>query len=379
VASSELAELGAAGEEALAHGDRILRFFEGLVSGDEFARVEAEQVRVHRDHAEGAACLDIRRDAVGFIFADQRLDRSRGDHNLKARDAAAADLFAEYLGDDTLDRRRQLRANHVLHIRRERIDDTVDGLRGAVGVKGAEDQVAGFGGADCGLDGFEVAHFTDENDVGVLTQGAPDGLGKIGDVDADLALGDDAALMVVVVFDRVLDGDDVPVAVLVDVIDHRGERGRFARTGRAGDEDEAARTVEEFLDLVGEADVAEREHAVGDLAEHEAVVALALEDAHAEAGLVLKGEAEVAATVKLHVLLVVVGRDREHQVLGVLRRQVGAVDRHHGTGNTQRGRLAHLEMEIGGILLDHQLEQVVHFVRHRECFEVLPSAHWHGK
>ena len=47
--------------------------------------------------------------------------------------------------------------------------------------------------------------------------------------------------------DRLLDRDDVPGEVGVDVVDQGRERGRFAGTGRAGDEDEAAAQVAELF------------------------------------------------------------------------------------------------------------------------------------
>ncbi len=61
-----------------------------------------------------------------------------------------------------------------------------------VGVQGAEDQVAGFGGGDGGAGGFQVAHFADEDHVGVLAEHVAKAAGEIGDVAADFALLDGA-------------------------------------------------------------------------------------------------------------------------------------------------------------------------------------------
>ena len=47
--------------------------------------------------------------------------------------------------------------------------------------------------------------------------------------------------------DRLLDRDDVPREVRVDVIDQSGQRSRLARAGRTCDEDEPAAQVAEFL------------------------------------------------------------------------------------------------------------------------------------
>ena len=62
------------------------------------------------------------------------------------------------------------------------------------------------------LHGLRVAHFTDEDDVGVLAEGGAQGLGEARRVLADLALADHALLVLVHELDRILDGDDVVVA-----------------------------------------------------------------------------------------------------------------------------------------------------------------------
>ena len=54
----------------------ILRLLDASSGVTELAVHEAHEVRVHRDHAEVRAGLDVRGDAEGFVFADQRA-RSR--------------------------------------------------------------------------------------------------------------------------------------------------------------------------------------------------------------------------------------------------------------------------------------------------------------
>jgi hypothetical protein len=55
-------------------------------------------------------------------------------------------------------------------IGREHVDDPVDGFCGAGRVQRTEHQVAGFGGGHGQADGFQVAHFADQNRVRVFTQ-----------------------------------------------------------------------------------------------------------------------------------------------------------------------------------------------------------------
>ena len=70
---------------------------------------------------------------------------------------------------------------------------------------------------------------------------------------ADLALVDQALLVLVHELDRVLDRDDVVGAVAVDVVDQRAERRGLARAGRAGDQHQPLGQVAELQDLLGEA------------------------------------------------------------------------------------------------------------------------------
>ena len=66
---------------------------------------------------------------------------------------------------------RELRADLLLLVRREDVDDAVDRLRPQELVCSVrEDEVAGLGDGERGLDGLEVAHLADEHDVGVLAQ-----------------------------------------------------------------------------------------------------------------------------------------------------------------------------------------------------------------
>ena len=97
-------------------------------------------------------------------------------------------------------------------------------------------------------DRFGISHLADEDHVGVLAQDAPQGDPEVIGVDADLALGHEASLGLVPELDRVLDGEDVAVPGLVDVVDHRGERRRLPDADPTGDEHEATRLLREHAD-----------------------------------------------------------------------------------------------------------------------------------
>ena len=76
----------------------------------------------------------------------------------------------QLLRADALQRRGELHPHLLLLVRGEHVDDAVDRLRRVLGVQRGEDEVAGLGRGERGRDGLEVAHLTDEDDVGVLAQ-----------------------------------------------------------------------------------------------------------------------------------------------------------------------------------------------------------------
>jgi hypothetical protein len=155
----------------------------------------------------------------------------------------------EALADDAAERLGHAGADLRLLRRREDVEQAVERRGGVAGVHRADDEVAGLGGADGHLDRLEVAELADDDDVGVLAEGAlergEEGLG----VRADLALGDVAALGGLHDLDGVLDRDDVVGrAVSLRSRDHGGEGGGLAGTDRAGDEDEAVVVGEELAE-----------------------------------------------------------------------------------------------------------------------------------
>ena len=130
-------------------------------------------------------------------------------------------------------------------------------------MQGGQHQMAGLGRLQGQFDGFEVAHFPDQDDVGVLAQGAAQGGREGARVAADFALVDEAAGRGVQVFDGVLDGDDVIAPVLVGVADHGGQGGGLARAGGAGDEHEPPGPQGQFGQQVGQRKFGQARHGLG--------------------------------------------------------------------------------------------------------------------
>ena len=88
----------------------------------------------------------------------------------------------------------------------------------------------GLGQRQRKLNGLEVAHLADEENVGVLPEGRAQRPLERRAVDADLALVDGGELVVVHVLDRILDREDVERPSLVDASDDGGQSRRFSRT-----------------------------------------------------------------------------------------------------------------------------------------------------
>ena len=129
----------------------------------------------------------------------------------------------------------------------ERLDahvaQTRDGADGGVGVQGREHEVTGQRRLHGDVRGFQVADFADHHHVRVLAQdGAQAAREGHLDLGVDLRLAD----AVDVVLDRILDRHDV-ARVVVDALERRVQRRGLARAGRAGDQHDAVRLVDQLV------------------------------------------------------------------------------------------------------------------------------------
>src|SRR3984893_5109876 len=263
----------------------VRRARQSFVERDELLAVEIEKRLVEGLHAVlTRAGGDGVVNEAGLVRIDDAVTNVPGaDHDFASGDAAfVVGAAHEALGYDGLERGSKLQANLLLLRRREDSNDALNGFRGVESVQGGENQVAGFGGQQRGGNGFEVAHFADEDDIGILTQSGAQGGGEVRCVDLDLALVDEAALVAVQKLDGVLDGDEVVGAVGVDAVDHGGERGGFTGTGGASDEHQAALLFTNLVDDRGKIELVGGANFGGNDAQHHADVAALLEYVDAE-------------------------------------------------------------------------------------------------
>jgi hypothetical protein len=84
--------------------------------------------------------------------------------------------------------------------------------------------VARFGNSKGGFDSFQIAHFTDQNNIGILAQSRPQSIGKTVGVRVHFTLVHQAAFVTVQIFDGIFNRDDVVVPVGVDLVQHSQRR-----------------------------------------------------------------------------------------------------------------------------------------------------------
>ncbi len=107
-------------------------------------------------------------------------------------------------------------------------------------MQGSEYHVSGFCGRQRQADGLQVSHFTNQDDIGILTQCTFERVGEGFGVGADFALADEAIFGLVNKFNRVFDGEDMSFFGFVAVVDHCSQGGGFTGASGAGNQTDAA-------------------------------------------------------------------------------------------------------------------------------------------
>ena len=253
---------------------------------------------IHELHSVFLAHLQLARDLVPLIGHDQFADGLGDDHDLA--DRAAAALIGR-LHQDLRDHGEEARGEKALGLLAllggQRVNDAVDGLGRARGVQRAEHQMSGLGSRHRHRDGFRIAHFADENDVGILAHRGAYPLGEGRQVGAELTLDHLGGLAAMDELDRILEADDVDRAGRIQIVDHRGERRGLARAGRAGDQDHPLVIIAELAHDRRESQLIDARHGSGNGTKRGADTRLLAEHVDAKAGAISRhvGEIEVVA------------------------------------------------------------------------------------
>lgn len=142
----------------------------------------------------------------------------------------------------------ELAAHLLALVGLEEVEDAPDGLRCILGMERGQHQMAGVGRLHRGGEAHRIAHFAHHDDVGILPQHVFQAALETGSVEADLPLLDDRLVVLEHKLDGILQGDDVPFEVGVDVLEHRRERRGLAGTRGAGHEHDAAMRRRDVLE-----------------------------------------------------------------------------------------------------------------------------------
>ncbi len=323
---------------------------EGCLLGDAAGADEGGEGLVHGAHTVGVAGGDLGADLMVLAGADEVADGGGGDHDLEGGVAGGlVDGGDELLGDDGEEGEGELLADLVLVAGGKAVEETDHGLGGVVGVEGGEDEVACFGGGEGGGHGFGVAHFADEDDVGVLAEDGSDGLCEAGGVVADFDLFDDGVAVGVLVLDGVFDGDDVVAAAGVDVVDEGCHGGCLAAAGGTGEEDEALAALGELGEDGGKVQGVEGGNLGGEEAKAGGEGAALVVDVGAEAGGVAD-EAEVEGAGGFELFGLGVGEERKKEVADVFGGEGFAAGGGEDAVDAEGGGGSGDEEDVGGVL-----------------------------
>ena len=171
-------------------------------------------------------------------------------------------------------------------------------------------------------------------------------------VTVHFALVDQALLRGVHELDRILDAEDVAVFGLVDVVDHRRQRGRLARAGGTGDQDQALRLFDQLLEQRRATQVFQGQHFRRNGAEHRAGATVLVESIDAEARQAGNLEGEVDLEEFLIVAPLLVRHDVVDQRVHLLVVQRRYVDAAHVAVHADHRRQAGRQVQVRCFVLD---------------------------
>ncbi len=173
----------------------------------------------------------------------------------------------------------------------------------------------------------------------------------------NFALVHEALLVIVQELDGVLDRDHVLFALVVDLVEHGGERRRFAGTGRAGHQHESARFVAQVLHDGRKPQCVETLDLPWNGAEYRCHGAALVKDVSAETRQALQAERKVELEVLFQAVLLHVCEDAVRQRLRVGRRQRRHVQRAQLAVHADARSAVRREVQVAAPHLDHLLQQ----------------------
>ena len=218
-------------------------------------------------------------------------------------------------------------------------------------------QVAGFGGGQRQPNRFEVAQLADQHDVRVFAQSRAQSVGERKGMRADFALINHRLARLVHELNRILDRQNVPVQIVVDVVDHRRQRGRLARAGRAGHQYQTARSARKIGEYAGRLQLFERQHARRNRSQHRGGAAILVECIDAEARQPRQVERKIGLQIFVVLLALRIVHDVVDHAVHVFVLERRQVDAAHVAVNADHRRQPRRQMQVRRLVFDGKCEQ----------------------
>jgi len=153
------------------HAFRIPGAADRSVVTDHRAAIEVVDAGVHQHHAVLATGLDERFEHMLVILANYIPNGAGGDEQFIGEDAGAAvDAGKEVLRDDALKRVGKLQDDLSLRAAFKNADDPFERMSDIGRMHRGQDEMAGFGGSERGGNCFVIAHFTHDDNIGILAK-----------------------------------------------------------------------------------------------------------------------------------------------------------------------------------------------------------------
>ncbi len=185
--------------------------------------------------------------------------------------------------------------------------------------------MSGLGDSQGRFDGLQIPHLPDEDHIGVLAQDMFQRYRETEGIGVYLSLVQDASLVRMDVFNRVLNGYDVGVSLLIDLIDHGCQGGGFAAAGGSGDQEEPLGSPDQFLDHLGEAQLLKPFDLIGYGADGSSDHPPLEKDISPESGQSLYPEGEIEFVFLLKAVFLGIGEHAVGEPLGVGTGQGGKI------------------------------------------------------
>ena len=164
--------------------------------------------------------------------------------------------------------------------------------------------------------------------------------------------------------DRVFDGQDVGGHAVVDVVDHRRQRGGLTRTGRAGNQYQTARVFGDFLENARRFQFFQRQHFARNGTEYRSRTAFGIKGVHTETRHIGQFERKVGFQILLVVFALQIVHYRSDHIADFFRVHFRQIDAADVAIHTDHRRQAGRDVQVGGFVFDSERQEVGNLHRH---------------